>query len=584
MGEYANREVLNQYNSIEENLWGNGLQEKIDFDSRGYVVLHYLYEENEKFLKKKVGLYYSDSSVIGAIFGVKKGKIKSMDKHELDEYKVKEGAQQYSLDLTKEQMDKVIETIKNYDVSKNRLTSHNKISFLKEIANQIGQKLLFVDEQSLIANVKNSKSKDFKMCPDTNDNYDLSINEEAVNILYDIDQLMRQRENVHLSGEKEVKEISRKWMHTKVKAAKCISKLKDKYYRDRVKEALKKSMAAFIGNMNDEIDNEIFMDDRDIYWKDFKVGVPYLPEGRIYDSEQHIYMQSLVNCWPLFPWRPCIHDLKQKMLGDCWLESSLASIVNKNPDYIVNSLKDNGDGTVTGRIYETDHMTMSKKPCYYRVKKTIPKYNKDNSSAFSQNCCLWPEVIRKIIMKHIAVRENKQPSYNLLKGGRNSDKNTRVFEFFCPDNVWTYFNVILNGELQGNKHNSENINMKKVKDISKISKIEQKDFYENMCRLYDLSGKLMIMAFTSEDDPVENKEKGLYSDHGYSVLGFEEEKGHYFVKIRNPWSCFVPYDNVDEHGGIQRSVIKDDLTNGVGRVEVTTCIRNHVQIEYGANK
>ena len=56
---------------------------------------------------------------------------------------------------------------------------------------------------------------------------------------------------------------------------------------------------------------------------------------------------------------------------------------------------------------------------------------------------------------------------------------------------------------------------------------------------------------SSEGGRIEKEVAGLYTDHAYTVLGVEEDEGHYFVKIRNPWGHGQRYDRVTSNGKIE---------------------------------
>lgn len=76
---------------------------------------------------------------------------------------------------------------------------------------------------------------------------------------------------------------------------------------------------------------------------------------------------------PLFPHPPSVHDIKQGAIGDCYFMAGLASIVAQKPDAIKNMIRDNGDGTVTVKLFDVEqrdgHKSFS--PKYLSFDKSV---------------------------------------------------------------------------------------------------------------------------------------------------------------------------------------------------------------------
>ena len=78
---------------------------------------------------------------------------------------------------------------------------------------------------------------------------------------------------------------------------------------------------------------------------------------------------------PLFAHEPSIQDVDQGKVGDCYLVSTLSSIVAAEPQVIKNMMKDNGDGTVTVRFmqptFDVDakRYGLTSEPIYINVPK-----------------------------------------------------------------------------------------------------------------------------------------------------------------------------------------------------------------------
>jgi hypothetical protein len=99
---------------------------------------------------------------------------------------------------------------------------------------------------------------------------------------------------------------------------------------------------------------------------------------------------------PLFPPDPEAAHVKQTTLGDCYLQASVASLAEKNPGLIKAMMRDNGDDTVTVRLYEVDETDQSNHQYaakYIRVNKSVPK-NFEGQDVYNAGS-LWVRLIEK---------------------------------------------------------------------------------------------------------------------------------------------------------------------------------------------
>jgi hypothetical protein len=68
---------------------------------------------------------------------------------------------------------------------------------------------------------------------------------------------------------------------------------------------------------------------------------------------------------------PAIADnAVEGLIPDCWLELALTAIANLDPGVIMNMLHDNGDGTVTAKLYNRNELDASQKVAKVTVKTT----------------------------------------------------------------------------------------------------------------------------------------------------------------------------------------------------------------------
>lgn len=76
---------------------------------------------------------------------------------------------------------------------------------------------------------------------------------------------------------------------------------------------------------------------------------------------------------PLFDGMVSVSDIRQGDIGDCYLLAAMYSIARQNPQAIHDMMKDNGDGTVTVRLFSRNDQTNQLEPNYITVEKSIPE-------------------------------------------------------------------------------------------------------------------------------------------------------------------------------------------------------------------
>jgi hypothetical protein len=96
---------------------------------------------------------------------------------------------------------------------------------------------------------------------------------------------------------------------------------------------------------------------------------------------------------PLFTKKPSVDDIHQGNLGDCYFLAGLMSVVDKNPDYIQSLMKDNGDGTITVKLFDYDTESRSSTEKYYTIQKTTLVSN-DGRVEHSEEVP-WVEIMEK---------------------------------------------------------------------------------------------------------------------------------------------------------------------------------------------
>jgi len=113
---------------------------------------------------------------------------------------------------------------------------------------------------------------------------------------------------------------------------------------------------------------------------------------------------------PLFSHMPCSSDVKQGYVGNCALMAALASVAEKDPLKILNSMKDNKNGTVTVRIYKKKKDKKTGKftlvPRYYNIKKRITVLENEDIPYYSRGA-LWVSIWEIAYAKSGKIFEDK---------------------------------------------------------------------------------------------------------------------------------------------------------------------------------
>ncbi len=214
------------------------------------------------------------------------------------------------------------------------------------------------------------------------------------------------------------------------------------------------------------------------------------------------YMSNQENT-PLFSHEPVVNDLKQRMVSNCFMMAATAGIINISPDLLKSCLRDNGDGTVTVRLYDKVEVSGQPvyRPSYYRVRKTIPRVGVGAASMDLLSAgCLWMQMIEKAFAFH-----GREKDGQFTKGYRS---------------LWYGRGDMFIETLLG-VPTSDTVNL--------ATDLGQDVFWEEICNLQN--NKLVFSTGTLGDSM-----KGLDTEHAYTILGGEVINDKKYVKMRNPYS------------------------------------------------
>ena len=114
--------------------------------------------------------------------------------------------------------------------------------------------------------------------------------------------------------------------------------------------------------------------------------------NKIYPNNNYLVQMVDLSHVPLFLHEPNIKDIAQNDLKDCVLLGELGGIAARNPQAIKNCMHDNGDGTVTVRLF--DQALIAR---YVTVKKTAPAiiYKNGKKHDIASRGALWVQMMEK---------------------------------------------------------------------------------------------------------------------------------------------------------------------------------------------
>lgn len=116
-----------------------------------------------------------------------------------------------------------------------------------------------------------------------------------------------------------------------------------------------------------EIEKEYYEKNIGVFIEEKEEQLPLLPKGLTNDR-----YKKITSCKdkPLFPTPPCLEDIKQGGIGDCYLIAGIAACLNSNPEFPQEMMRDNGD-TVTVRFFKPFNLERTDlRPIYVTVKKS----------------------------------------------------------------------------------------------------------------------------------------------------------------------------------------------------------------------
>ena len=252
-----------------------------------------------------------------------------------------------------------------------------------------------------------------------------------------------------------------------------------------------------------------------------------------------------------------LSHVRQGSLGDCYLLAALGAIVQKDPTFPNKIMKDNGDGTVTIRLYKIDTNTsyyttggqrgesvpkaINAEAKYIKVDKSVP------ASAMGKELyardILWVQLIEKAYAAGgFPAALTAKPNYEDIAGGQGKT----AYEVFLGKEAKTYNTTAYTTPEAGAKGVPKDFTGKKKTELwGKIKSAFT-------------SGKAVSVGtrkFTADEtkrakagggNAGESQLEGIVEEHAYTVTAIDDNK----IVLRNPHNKYGR--------AIDGTVLKDD--------------------------
>jgi hypothetical protein len=206
-------------------------------------------------------------------------------------------------------------------------------------------------------------------------------------------------------------------------------------------------------------------------------------------------------------------DVIQGSIGDCYLAAALSAVAGTNPKFILEGVKDDGNGKYRVRFFKKDFIGPPKEE-WVTVDGDLPSrgggselYASGNDADAKGNKELWPAIIEK--------------AYAHWKGGYN-----KIGEGGWSGDVMT--------ALTGKDSTSQT-----------LSTMKPDPLWDKIKKAID-AGQPVTAGTHGKDDVEKNAdlkkkydEAKVYPWHAYTIMAYSEkkegDKTERFVTIRNPW-------------------------------------------------
>ena len=253
---------------------------------------------------------------------------------------------------------------------------------------------------------------------------------------------------------------------------------------------------------------------------------------------------------PLFMNGPKPEDVRQGQLGDCYFLSSLAAIAAQNPAVIREAMRDNRDGTVTVRFYNS-----SKEPVYVTVDKSVPQLQKNihddeknedtiksvDPYAKQVDKALWVQIMEKAYVQSglaitgglfLAERGLLHSSYSNIAGGESWNTIPQIIGTDSGILPGAYRSISVKSWIdRKGPYTAEELNF--ARELREALENGQFVTAATPSVRTHITGTALDKEHATVDG-IKAEDAGLTEKHAYTVIDIKEKNGKYYIDVRNP--------------------------------------------------
>ena len=302
------------------------------------------------------------------------------------------------------------------------------------------------------------------------------------------------------------------------------------------------------GDENYRVIEKSFVNERPVDEGNFEKSVSFL-DGAMHNFVMRTWEDRSRD--PLFAHEPTVNDLRQGKISNCWMVAATTSLIEMDPSIIKNCMKDNGDGTVTVRLYDQKFINGGSCawPVYVTVKKETPRLI--TGGTILTDGPLWMSVLERAAA-HLGrmTERGHAKGFRSLWHGKPTD--------------WIFALTGKIGEAVGSL-NGMNLGIMMGGEEMTEGGVEKDSVQEKVYNdILTAKSRGVVYSYGTK----KGASGGMNSGHAYTVLGAEEIDGKKYIILRNPYANMTLHYDKDGKESMEGTYLSSEMNEGCGQFKI----------------